>query len=356
MAGHSSALLSLCECLRGSFPARADWLSLIGLANQTLTTPTLIGFVSQFEQDLPKDVCAYVRHIHRRNLSRNERLTAQLEEAIVAINGRGVTPVLLKGAATLATAPKAGRDVRLMSDLDIMVGPDQIEAAFDALSGIGYELHFQTPSDSEKWFAELKRPQDVGMIDLHQRPPGPAFFYRSQGDVLQHSKRVSIGEGSAYIPTATYQALMLIIHDQFQDYGYWVGEIDIRHLIELRDLCHSPEGIDWDQLAGFATSSLARNAVESQLIALARLLGVNVPLRMCGRFIPRLQFARQLIQARFPMMRWPLLIVPTLDYRNYRRGPGLKYQASRGLPGFLPKGSSLRFILRIAKGHRVGKV
>jgi len=93
MAGYSSALISLCECLRGELPERVEWLSLLGLANQTLTTPSLIGVVDQFEQRIPEDVCVYVRDIYQRSVVRNERLKAQLEEATIRLNQRGVKPV-----------------------------------------------------------------------------------------------------------------------------------------------------------------------------------------------------------------------------------------------------------------------
>lgn len=359
MASHSSALTGLCECLRGTLPARADWVSLIGLANETLTSPALIDLVRQCERQIPADVCAYVRNVYQRNLTRNDRLAAQLEEAVVAMNERGMTPVLLKGAATLATAPRARRGTRLMADLDILVAPDQAEAALGALAGVGYELHFQTAPRTEKWFAELRRPHDVGMIDLHRSAPGPAYFYRPSHHMSCHCRRVSVGRGSAYIPTPTYQALLLIIHDQFQDYDYWVGRIDLRHLVELRDLTNSPEGIDWDQLASFAPSKLARNAVETHLIALAELLGVDVPHRMRSRLIPRMQFGRRLMQARFPMMRWPLLVTAILDYWNYRTGPGAEYRTqgrllSRSWP--LPRFSTLRFIMSINDSDRIGKI
>lgn len=97
MARHSAALTSLCNCLRGLPPVDVEWTSVIGLANQTLTTSALIDFVDRFASVLPEAVCAYVRQIHRRNLLRNDRLAGQLEEAVIAMNGQGVTPVLLKG-------------------------------------------------------------------------------------------------------------------------------------------------------------------------------------------------------------------------------------------------------------------
>jgi hypothetical protein len=108
---------------------------------------------------------------------------------------------------------------------------------------------------------------------------------------------------------------MLIIHDQFQDYGYWLGELDLRHLVELRDLNDS-EGLDWQELASHFSGELMKNAVETQLLALAALLGVDIPRSMRTRLIPRLQFMRQLMQARFPATRVPFLAMTVLDLRN----------------------------------------
>ena len=149
MASHSSALISLCECLRGELPERVEWLSLLGLANQTLTTPSLVRVIDRFHQRIPEDVCNYVHEIHRRNAARNERLTAQLEEATIALNERGVKPVFLKGAAGLVSASAARRGTRLITDLDLLVDAKQVEAALAALAGIGYAMDFQAPAGGE---------------------------------------------------------------------------------------------------------------------------------------------------------------------------------------------------------------
>lgn len=350
MSSYNSSLINLCGCLRGTLPARVDWLSLIALANQTLTTPALIDLVDHFEGRIPRDVCIYVRHIHQRNVARNNCLAAQLEEAVAAMNEQGVTPVLLKGAAMLAAAPPARRGTRLMADLDILVEPHRVEAALNALAGLGYKLRSQSVPGLEKWFIELERSQDAGIIDLHRSAPGPAYFYQRSGYILDQCRLVSFGRASAYVPKATYHALILITHDEFQDRDYWVGEIDVRHLLELRELTNSPGGIDWNQLASFAPSKLARNALETQLVALAELLGVDVPHHMRNRLIPRLQFARRLMQARFPVMRWPLLAMAILDYRDYWRGPAKETRR----PGRILR--RLRVITKIGNNQRLGKV
>ncbi|MCK1403826.1 nucleotidyltransferase family protein [Bradyrhizobium sp. 4] len=359
MTRHSAALTSLCNCLRGLPPVEVKWTSVIGLANQTLTTPALIDFVDQFASVLPEDVCTYIRQIHRRNVLRNDRFAGQLEEAVIAMNGQGVTPVLLKGAATLATAPVERRGVRLMCDLDIMVMPDEAESAVTALRAIGYQIHERTLPNSKRWYVELNRPRDVGTIDLQQGASDPAYLDRGPGNALNHCVPARFGRGSAYVPTPTYRALMLIIHDQFQDFGYWLGDLDLRHLLELRDLNSSVGGIDWSELTSHVSGGLMKNAVETQLLALAALLGVEVPHSMRCRLIPRLQFKRQLIQARFPATRVPFLAMTVLDLRNYRRRMTSGY-AQAGMRGrglwSVPRGSTLQFLLSATTTVRAGKV
>lgn len=359
MARHSAALRSLCNCLRGMPPVDVEWTSVIGLANQTLTTPALIDFVDKFASMLPEDVCTYIRQIHRRNVLRNDRLVVQLEEAVVAMNGHAITPILLKGAATLATTPVGRRGLRLMCDLDILVQPKETEGAVAALRAIGYEIHEQAPPGSQRWCVDLNRPRDVAAIDLQQSAPGPAYLYRGPGLALSHCVPVPLGRGRVHIPKPTYQALTLIIHDQFQDDGYWLGDIDLRHLIELRDLNTSVGGLDWKEITSVVSGKLIQNAVETQLLALAALLGVEIPRPLRSRLIPRLQFMRQLAQARFPATRVPFLALTVLDLRNFRREATIDYTQTsarrRGLWS-MPRADTLRFFLKMAGAVRVGKV
>jgi hypothetical protein len=333
-------------------------MGIIGLANQTLTTPSLMLLINRCADRIPADVCLYVREIFDRNLQRNDRLVAQLTEIIEAINNRGITPVLLKGAALLATAAPAQRGSKLMSDLDIMVSPYEVEEAMNGLLSLGYSVDFETPPAMKKWYADLKRSSDVGMVDLHCQLPGPEFFYRPAGDARQYYKLIQIGRGSAYVPSATYHSLIMIVHDQFQDYDYWVGDIDLRHLLDLRHLAGSEGGIDWDLLSSFAPDKLARNALETQLVALHLLLGVDVPAEVRARLIPRLQHRRRLAQARFPVLRGPFLAMAMLDYKSHREGVGDTRPARSPVEGAQltsPKISTLQFLFGLSRRRRIGK-
>lgn len=197
MANHSRRLIHWSECLRGRVPKDPDWISLLGLANQTLTTPALMRFATRFKDQIPEDVYFYIEQLFERNVIRNKRLVDQLTEVVGAINDRGVIPVLLKGAAILATAPQADHGLKLMSDLDIMVSPDETEPTLKALLALGYTIDYQPLPDSVgNWHVDLKRFCDVGMIDLHRAPPGPAFLprvRRCEATLHPHAYRPRIG-------------------------------------------------------------------------------------------------------------------------------------------------------------------
>jgi Uncharacterised nucleotidyltransferase len=357
MTNYSRSLHQLCACFRGHLPNHPDWMSLLGLANQTLTTPALMKFATGFKDQIPKDVYLYIQEMFERNVARNDRLAEQLAETVAAINDRGVMPILLKGSAMLASTARSHWGSKLMCDLDIMVFPDQVEAALSGLAAVGYRVHTY-PLVSGKWYVDLKRSSDVGMIDLHRELPGHRRLYSPSNGVIAHCKLMQVGQGRAYVPSPTYQALILTMHDQFQDYDYWTGNMDVRHLIELRDLAASPEGIDWEALAALTPGKLARNALETQLVALFRLLNVDVPVRSRNRFIPRLQHRRRLAQAMFPLLRQALLPIGLLDYPNYRDELGTpdNEQYIAGSARLLPKVDTLRFLLSLARQRRVSKI
>jgi len=323
-----------------------------------MTTPYLIDFVRRFASEIPVDARCYIEELHRRNVLRNERLSAQLGEAVAELNAIDITPVLLKGAATLVMNGDDRRGRRLICDLDLLVSPDEAAKAIERLSRIGYRVHHQAPNDAPKWWADLARPCDVGMIDLHVSPPGSAAFYRALGEIRTHCRPIAVGRGVAYLPSPVSHAYLLMVHDQFQDYGYWVGNIDLRHLIDLHELVAAQERFEWLYLAKLAAGALARNGLETLLMDLDALLGTQAPVEMRRRLIPRLQHRRRILQQRFPILRPLLLSAALLDLSHYRQEVSSSRQASRWrlLPRMLPQASTLKFLFALTRAGRAGKI
>lgn len=348
---HSRAFNDLCLCLRGELPPAPDWMAIVALANRTLTTPFLIDLARRRGGEMPEDVTCLVETMFERNLARNDRMTAQLGETLAALNAHGVTPVLLKGAATLAATDRDSAGRRLSCDLDLLIAPDERAPTFDALARIGYRVFHR--STVGKWFVDLGRAGDVAMVDLHAAPPGPAHHYQRLGELAARCRPVAVGPGKALLPSPVAQALILIVHDQFQDHDYWLGDIDIRHLLDLRDLAGS-EGFDWRELSALAVGELGRNAMETQFLALHALLGVETPEDLRCRFVPRLQHRRRMLQQRFPELRVIGMAAGVFDLIHYRSE--VRPQTAPRAARLLPKAETLGFFLARARERRTSKL
>src|SRR5689334_18401751 len=109
------ALNHLAACLAGTPPAGCDWAGVLALANQGLATPQLASALAA-AASVPDDVAGFLAEVARRNRERNRRLRDALAAAVSALNGAGIRPGLLKGAAHLVD----GADARLMCDLDLL--------------------------------------------------------------------------------------------------------------------------------------------------------------------------------------------------------------------------------------------
>lgn len=86
MEMYNRSLFDLCECFQGRLPKQADWMSLLDLANRTLTTPALVDFTLEFRHQIPAEVGRYIQEMYDRNLLRNARLVEQLRESVIALN------------------------------------------------------------------------------------------------------------------------------------------------------------------------------------------------------------------------------------------------------------------------------
>jgi len=305
----SAALDALVAGLAGKPIARKDEVAAVSLANQSLITPIWAralarsGALETFDPDL-RDLIA---DITARNTERNRRLYGQLDEVLTVLAKVGIEPVLLKGAALMATcSPDA--DDRIVADHDLLIRPAEVETTLAALVDAGFPIMDRYPGESVHVVAELARPTDVGPIDLHQRPPGPP----GMAELADLRERCQVlvfpGGGRALVPGPELQIYFLMLHDQFHDGDFWRGGFDLRHLIDIALL--SRRGVDWAFLKSLCRTRLVWNALTAQLEAARRLAGADVPRQMLG-FSGRLHYQRHLAQYRCPILALPLAAIGT---------------------------------------------
>ncbi|TGQ68271.1 hypothetical protein EN829_017645 [Mesorhizobium sp. M00.F.Ca.ET.186.01.1.1] len=301
MMSRGNALEALIAGLRGSPTDRADWQAVIALANHTLLTPDLFSSLARAGQihQLPQDVREYLRFVHDCNQERNLRLRTQLCEAVAAFNRRDVVPFLLKGAVPLFLSPAGRVPSRMTSDLDLAVEPSDETIARACLEELGYV--------DVAGARGMARQQDAGMLELRTRRPNG---FDPPKLVQQDGLRVKI-------PPAQSRALHWMIHDLLKEGDYWRGRIDLRHLHDLARLAESDE-VDWTALQASMSDRSARNALDTQLLALHHFFGTRIPAKCAQRPMVRFQHWRRVFTATHPIIGAPLRLAGNLMWGTWR--------------------------------------
>jgi hypothetical protein len=308
MMRRGNALEALIAGLRGCPADRADWQAVIALANHTLLTPDLFSSLARAGQihQLPQDVREYLRFVHDCNRERNLRLRTQLREAVAALNRQDIAPLLLKGAVPLFLSPAGRVPSRMTSDLDLAVDPAEGEAARACLEELGYA--------DVGGGRGMARQQDAGMLELR---PSRANGFETPKLVQRNGLRVKI-------PPVQSRALHWIVHDLLKEGDYWRGRIDLRHLHDLAKLAESDE-VDWTALRASMSDRGARNALDTQLLALHHFFGTRIPAKCAQRPMVRFQHWRRIFTATHPIIGAPLRLAGNLVWGTWRfsRADGL---------------------------------
>jgi hypothetical protein len=288
------ALAQLAQLLTGRSPKNPDWRAILALAGEQLLTPQLYNRLDALRSGVPADVLSYVGEAHRRTRARNVRLSQTLADALTALNAAGVEPVLLKGCALWARTPPPACD-RLISDLDLLVKPQEMQAAIDALVSAGFGVLGDDRLTRDHDVVVLGRPADVGAIDLHQRPPGPRGAVEiSDADL----RSVRLEGGAAKVLSPELQILTAAIHDQLHDAHFWRGGFDIRRLLDIAVIAEG--SVDWARLAARCKTPQIGAALTAQLEAAHRIAAADIPEGMRAGFWGRIHFWRQHAQFAWP--------------------------------------------------------
>lgn len=297
MTQRAAAFDALVAGLQGRYTEGADWDVVVALANRALLTPTLFAALSSTGQvsRLPPDTAGYLAFLYGCNRQRNRRLRTQLLEVVRDLNLNGIVPILLKGSIPLFLAERGPAEGRITSDLDLAVDARELPGAEAALIRMGYR--------SVAGDGVLARPEDAGVVELRRSQP-PAG--------LAGSMLVEVDGLRLRIPSPEARALHLMVHDLLKEGDYWRGRIELRHMHDLAGL--SRDGVDWNAVRSAPAGRHARNAFETQLLALERLFGATVPNPRGWSTVARLQHRRRLFCARHPLLGAPLRLGTALAW------------------------------------------
>jgi Uncharacterised nucleotidyltransferase len=259
-----------------------SWQSVIYIANNYLVSPGLwSGLKSKgLVAILDDEISSYLSELHAMNMNRNSHLRYQLLEAIGTLNAAGITPLLLKGSGQLVQLIHNDLGSRIMSDLDILVPPEQLHNALNALASKGYrETEVSYDPETLHHWAPLMRPGEYGTIELHRQA-----LNRFVAQVIPTEKIWQAAESKTidgvqfYLPSATHSILICMLHSREFNHADDPRQFNLRSLHDLVAITkhHSAE-IDWQRILRQMKDHGLGFEAEAQLLAAQRMFGMPLP-------------------------------------------------------------------------------
>jgi len=338
-----------------------DWQGLMAFANEQLLVPLLYDALSEkgLLGDLPDDVGTYLSFLAERNRARNKRLETQILEACRALNRVGITPMPIKGAAELLETPQAAETTSVVvGDLDILVQPQEGEAAADRLGELGYSVLHHYPAESHA-VADLYRPQDAAVIDLHRHPLAlPALLsgekmWAAGSEIRRHGARLRL-------PSATDHLACRVLHEQVQDGNLVSAGINLRSVYQVaRTLQRHGPSLDLKGLRHSLQPHGLTTALTTGLMAAQDIFAAPVPTSQANDLWSRVVHGRRLLRLRYAALGRPNNAIGNMwsPFARYRYGPAqpgttgiwrlLKLRVRHGVPALAHYGGVLaRRLLR----------
>lgn len=212
----------------------------------------------------------------------------RLEQLLVELNGAGIEPIVLKGAALAETVYGSWTE-RPMSDIDLLLDASELDRARTIAMQLGWKSDDSVPSEAgyatHHHLPPLVDEGGSGLrLELHRSvlPIGHPFALTS-GQIAESSRRIAVGAGWARVMEPHQHLVYIAIHFVWSHEarsGAWRAFRDLAAL--LRSGSIDPDTLVRTARAWRATSCLY------WLLELARsLAGVSVDEGMLRRLRPR---------------------------------------------------------------------
>lgn len=224
----------------------SDWSNVLKLAGAHLVTPAFAGALERrgLIHLVPEEERDYLEIVRSLNRDRNDVLRGELVRIVSALNAIGITPLLLKGAISLALPDHyPGAADRVVGDLDIVVERERALEARDCIIALNYA----EPDYGLEWSTEEERDRHHHLPPLtHNEMPVCVEVHRrivkveEEDRVLAAAMRASSwhapGGGRALIPDPATRIAHNFVHSQVSNRLGPRRLFNLRHLHEFASL------------------------------------------------------------------------------------------------------------------------
>lgn len=276
----------------------------IELANSRFMTATLHAQFKThgLEHLLPEALNVYLVEMSAFMKARGKSLAALVEEIVTISNQHNITPLLMKGSSTLFSDVYLEKDIRFMSDLDILYKPEDALTIFKILQ----DKDFYIP---EKYFIDGKKPRYLNedstvddlptgqhLLTLYRKhaPCGLEIHFRPLHRAYQHYLDGNIAfESSSTIEELSRKGMTVQRMSPENEVIYCFAHSEIAHgfhqsnYLDLRQMdffvrllyCYK-EVLNWDQIHSRIKQAGGEVVFQHYLYAVNQLFATNYPLKV----------------------------------------------------------------------------
>ncbi len=279
------------QAVKDILAAGVDWESLLKNAFWQRLTPLVSYHLRSpdFNPLVPEPITARLKAVHYQSLARNMLLQDELGRILSAFNKEGIPVIVLKGAALLDTVY---RDISLrpMSDLDILVRPEDLKRAEALVLRLDYVYVAR---------------QDNGNVNTENRHL-PNLAHRKKGIPLELHQHIVNADDACYFDIARFWARAQPVRKNSAEALVFSPEdllahLSIKFLLDRRyqsmaalgQLCdiseiinHYNGALDWDLIARTARENGFAAGLYGVLYGCQSVLGTSLPAEFMHRLRP----------------------------------------------------------------------
>jgi hypothetical protein len=280
-----------------------NWEKLVDQAISRSMGPLLYKLFlhKQLKEKVPSSAFKKLEAAYYTTLRRNMLLLNAWAEVAAALALVDVKVIALKGIY-LAEHLYEDIGIRQLSDIDLLVQPENGEKTLEVLTQLGYqstENPFSTELKPDKNFVHYPPMLRDGLsVEVHIRLHRPDSAYKLNTKAfIERSEPVIINGVSAYTLSFYDQLLFLCIHSEKHFTG---SKIQFSCFSDLANfLFKYSQNMDWEKLIALSRENLCETIVFKQLLLTARFFDAPIPEIYRKKYIKTVNAAHEEVFIRF---------------------------------------------------------
>jgi len=264
------------QCISQIVAGDVDWNYLLKLAELHGLIPLITHNLAEnedLETLVPYSFRESVKNVYTRTLFTNIILSRELTNILTVFGQHGINAIVLKGV-TLAEQLYGNLGLRAVSDMDILLHPEDISRAGHLLEEMGYQQLIESQSWNHPFHEApyCRQAQFPLIVELHRNLDDENLVSFSQDDIWQRAQLLEMQDGE--IAVLSPEDNILFLSDHFTKHSTHLLMLlsDIAELLKKYR-----EKLDWDYIRNTCREWGLEGAVFNSLKWAHMLLGAPVP-------------------------------------------------------------------------------